>query len=64
MTTTKRNNPIVLFPTVEEPAPVAKSENYEAIKSNAMKHGILSRLAVLAHEDAGEFADLLAALLD
>jgi hypothetical protein len=64
MTTTKRNNPIVLFPKVDEPAPVAKSGNYEAIKGNAMKHGILSRLAVLAHEDHAEFADLLAALLD
>lgn len=29
-----------------------------------MKHGILSRLAVLAHEDAGEFGDLLAALVE
>jgi hypothetical protein len=38
--------------------------NYEAVRYNAMKHGILSRLAVLAHEDAGEFADLLAALVD
>ena len=47
---------------------VADSEtpngSYEAVRFNAMKHGILSRLAVLAHEDAGEFADLLAALLD
>jgi hypothetical protein len=38
--------------------------NYEAVRFNAMKHGILSRLAVLAHEDHSEFADLLAALLD
>jgi hypothetical protein len=37
---------------------------YEAVRFNAMKHGILSRLAVLAHEDAGEFADLLAALVE
>ena len=29
-----------------------------------MKHGILSRLAVLAHEDHAEFADLLAALIE
>jgi hypothetical protein len=29
-----------------------------------MKHGILSKLAVLAHEDAGEFTDLLAALVE
>ena len=42
----------------------ASNGSYEAVRFNAMKHGILSRLAVLAHEDAGEFADLLAALLD
>ena len=36
---------------------------HEALRTrfNAMKHGILSRLAVLAHEDHAEFADLLAA---
>jgi len=38
--------------------------SYDAVRFNAMKHGILSRLAVLAHEDNAEFADLLAALLD
>jgi hypothetical protein len=41
-----------------------KAGNYEAVRFNAMKHGILSRLAVLAHEDHAEFADLLAALID
>ena len=64
MTKTTRNNPIVLFPTAEEPAPIATVGNYEPVRFNAMKHGILSRLAVLAHEDHAEFADLLAALLD
>ncbi|MCX7099468.1 MAG: hypothetical protein NTV43_16360 [Methylococcales bacterium] len=44
----------------DKPAPA----NYEAVRFNAMKHGILSRLVVLAHEDAGEFADLLAALIE
>jgi hypothetical protein len=38
--------------------------NYAAVRFNAMKHGILSRLVVLAHEDHTEFADLLAALLE
>jgi hypothetical protein len=38
--------------------------NYEAVRFNALKHGILSQLAVLAHEDQSEFSDLLAALLD
>lgn len=42
----------------------APTASYEAVRFNAMKHGILSRLAVLAHEDQAEFSDLLAALLD
>ena len=42
----------------------ASNGSYEAVRFNAMKHGILSRLAVLAHEDQAEFSDLLAALLD
>ena len=48
----------------DEAAPVARSGNYEPVRFNAMKHGILSRLAVLAHEDHAEFADLLAALIE
>lgn len=40
------------------------SASYEAVRFNAMKHGILSQLTVLAHENAGEFADLLNALID
>ncbi len=38
--------------------------NYEAVSYNAVTHGILSRLAVLPHENGGEFADLLAALIE
>ncbi len=40
----------------------APNASYDAVRFNAMKHGILSRLTVLPHEDQGEFADLLAAL--
>ena len=40
-----------------------RNGSYETVRFNAMKHGILSRLAVLAHEDQAEFSDLLAALL-
>jgi len=43
---------------------VAASVGYEAVRYNAIKHGILSSLTVLAHEDASEFADLLAALVE
>lgn len=50
--------------TRDEAASVARSGNYEPVRFNAMKHGILSRLTVLAHEDHAEFDDLLAALLD
>ena len=50
--------------TRDQVAPVARSGNYEPVRFNAMKHGILSRLAVLAHEDHAEFDDLLAALID
>jgi hypothetical protein len=38
--------------------------NYEAVRYNAMKHGILSKLVVLPHEDRSEFDDLLAGLIE
>lgn len=58
----ENNSPVVPFSaTATDEVP---QNNYEAVRFNAIKHGILSRLAVLAHEDAGEFSDLLAALLD
>jgi len=56
-------NPATLI-TRDDAAPIARAGNYEPVRFNAMKHGILSRLVVLAHEDHAEFADLLAALLD
>jgi len=54
---------VIAFPATDEAVP-AVNDNYEAVRFNAMKHGILSRLVVLAHEDHAEFADLLAALMD
>jgi hypothetical protein len=42
----------------------ANTTGYEAVRFNAMKHGILSRLAVLAHEDHAVFDGLLAELID
>ena len=50
--------------TREDAAPVARTGNYEPVRFNAMKHGILSRLVVLAHEDHAEYGDLLAALIE
>lgn len=38
--------------------------HYEAVRYNALKHGILSRLVVLPHEDQDEFAELLAGLMN
>ena len=45
--------------THDESAPVATVGNYAAVRFNALRHGILSKLAVLAHEDRAEFDDLL-----
>ena len=45
-------------------ARVERAGNYEPVRFNAMKHGILSTLVVLAHEDHAEFDDLLAALIE
>lgn len=42
----------------------APSKAYQAVRYNALTHGILSKHAVLPHEDKTEFADLLAALCD
>lgn len=42
----------------------SKNDNYQAVALNAVKHGILSRLIVLPHEDEAEFAELLAALVE
>jgi hypothetical protein len=56
-------NPTTVI-TRDEAAPVARSGNYEPVRFNAMKHGILSKLTVLAHEDHAEFDDLLAALVE
>ena len=41
----------------------APAANYEAVKFNAMKHGVLSRHVVLPHEDRSEFDELRAALI-
>lgn len=48
----------------DEPEPAAKAGNYEPVRFNAMKHGILSRLVILPHEDHVEYGELLAALVE
>jgi len=54
---------VIPFPS-DDAAGAPPAAGYQAVRFNALKHGILSRLAVLAHEDHAEFADLLAALMD
>lgn len=49
--------------TCEQTKPATRRRNYEPMRLNALKHGILSKLAVLAHEDHAEFSELLAALI-
>ncbi len=56
------NSIVALFPAGEfEEMPKG---NYAPVRYNAVKHGVLSTLAVLPHEDEGIFSELLAALVD
>ena len=62
MSNLENNSAVILFPVTdtEEMTP----SNYEPVRYNAMKHGILSRLVVLSHENGEEFSDLMAALIE
>lgn len=51
------------FPANEEGHLLPEVGNYDAVRFNALQHGILSRYTVLAHEDATEFQALFTALL-
>lgn len=53
---------VIPFPATEAEEPPKAS--YQITRFNALKHGILARRVVLPHEEAGEFADLLAALVE
>lgn len=57
-------NAVMSLPVPQDVAPVAMASPYEAVRFNALKHGILSRLTVLAHENRAEFDTLLAALVE
>lgn len=63
MQTLENDSSVIPFPSNEMATP-ATANNYEAVRFNAMQHGILSRYTVLAHEDAEEFGALLSALLE
>ena len=62
MQTIENDYAVIPFPATA--ADETPQNNYEPVRYNAMKHGILSRLAVRPHEDVGEFGDLLAALVE
>ena len=54
---------IVSLPTETEAVPTAPC-GYDAVRFNALRHGILSRYTVLAHESAGDYQALLMALAE
>lgn len=62
MSNLENNSAVIVLPATdsEDMTP----SNYEPVRYNAMKHGILSRLVVLSHENGEEFADLMAALIE
>jgi hypothetical protein len=62
--TSVHENTVTSLPRKQEAASGATTGNYEAVRFNAMKHGVLSKLTVLPHEDRAEFDDLLAALVE
>ena len=53
---------VIPFVPADTLAAVPKS-NYDAVRFNAVRHGILSRYAVLAHESGDEYESLLSALM-
>lgn len=61
MHTSEKNSVIEMPQPCSNDVPVG---NYEAVRFNALKHGILSRYAVLSHEDGSEYEALLTALVN
>ena len=66
MTTLETDSAEIPAPATQETLPAAKGGkgNYMAVRFNAMRHGILSRYTVLAHEDANEYRAMLSALME
>jgi hypothetical protein len=52
---------VIPFPALPAQEPT-RPTGYANVRFNAIKHGVLSRHTVLAHEDGTEFGELLAAL--
>jgi len=53
-----------ILPTTDGNVTQAGSGNYDAVRYNAMTHGILSKLVVLPHEDVDQFIKLRDALIE
>lgn len=67
MQTLETRSTVISFPANDAAPPEVQDEsggNYGASRYNAMIHGILSKLTVLPHEDAGEYDAILAALVE
>ncbi len=67
MTTLETESEVIPAQATQEALPVAqdgKGDKYKAVRFNAMRHGILSRHTVLAHEDANEYRAMLSALME
>lgn len=63
MMTTTNPTEVIPFPTgVVETSKLPAAASYANVRFNALQHGILSHYTVLSHEDADEYADLLAVL--
>ena len=54
---------LISLPTSPDTVSVTP-DSYDAVRFNAMRHGILSRYTVLAHESANDYQALLTALAD
>lgn len=67
MTTLETDSAVIPSSATAEAPPAGrggKGGNYEAVRFNALQHGILSRYTVLAHEDAAEYRALLTVLVE
>ena len=57
-----RMTTLITLANAPDAAP-AVPDSYDAVRFNAMRHGILSRYTVLAHERGEDYQELLLALV-
>ena len=62
--TSLNSSAVLPFQATNEPVQATTTGTYDPVRYNAMKHGILSQLVVLAHENGADFTDLQAALIE